>query len=210
MDQHTYEIRRTGLAFVLLLVVVGVDSYGFAQSRSLSVASQLGDVAGDATAFLIVLFAAAISWVLDKLGREHSHNHPESIVAALVNLLILFIAVVWVTKRAVFELFNPRPPVDEWTVLAAPMIAAIAYWVINSYLKEGEDTTIAADSLRAHVKADVGSSAVVFFTTLLALIIQTSWINPVGGIVVSIIFIWLSGELIGKIRRHIRGNRGSL
>lgn len=199
MNNHVDEVVRAGLSLFFLATVFTLEAISVYLTGSLTIASQLVDVVGDTAAVFIVLSVSTISWWKDKVGRDHVQNHPESSVAAVVNLFILLIGVIAITSRSIFEFTSPREPVDEWLLLVVPVIAGAIYWGVNRLLSKSKEPTLAIESLRIHVKADVRSSIVVFFATFLTLAIRTSWINPLGGLIVAAILLLVSRELGQKI-----------
>ncbi|OGY25707.1 MAG: hypothetical protein A2134_02555 [Candidatus Woykebacteria bacterium RBG_16_39_9b] len=189
----------------MLLAVAATGEYiGFHIVGSLPLAAHLMDVGGDLAAYSIACLTAFYSWFRDMLGREHKENHTEDVLAASFNTLGIAVVATLMAGRVYDSFTDPDPPEREWLVLLAPTAAFFVYWAIHWILDKMEESNINIEALEAHVVSDRLTSAVVFCATLATLILRTSWINPIGGMVVIAVLVWVFASLIRKIRNSMR------
>ncbi len=205
-------MRGSAYLFPALLFILVWEAPAAFFNNRLAVGAHSFDVFSDVIAFLIVTAGAAFSGILDDHGREHKSLHLEQRLIAIVSLLILWIGAVLVLAKAVASFgdeSSARDPGDWWVVIG-PSLAVLVYWWVDARLKVLSPQDLTAASLAAHVRGDVLVSLVALSLTVLSLVIQNGWVNPLGGIAMSAILLYVSRDLIKLIWRANSDSHGVL
>lgn len=198
---HYQTLRSSIVLFPALLVVLFLEAPAVFLQGRLAVGAHSLDVLSDVLAFLIVIVGALFSGLLDDHGRIHKDLHREQKLIAIVNLGVIWVGALLVLGKSLTSFGDSSElSLRDWWVVSGPLLAVGVYWMIGKRLEAIKDGDLTAASLDAHVKGDVAVSAVALFLTALSLVFHESWVNSVGGIVMSSILFFVSLGLIKNIR----------
>lgn len=189
MHTHQATTFRLFLACMFLSVVLALEIIGFKYSGSLILLAHLAEVSADALGFIAALLVSIYSWRADSQGRLHTKNHPEEDLNAKVNLTVMGIGVAYALVRSVMGLFNPEV-IDSYWALIGPAVSVGIYLLINSVITSTE-TSWGTETLKSHTIGDVLASTIVLATSVIALTIGISWVNPTGAIFIVIVLGWI-------------------
>ncbi len=210
--EHYQTLRRSVMLFPALLFVLLLEAPAAFFSNRLAVGAHSFDVFSDVISFLIVSAGAAFSGFLDDHGRQHKKLHREQKLIAIVSLLILWLGAVLVFAKSVasFGHAGEARGLADWWVVIGPSLAVGVYWWVEKKLEDISLEDLTAASLVTHVRGDVLVSLVALILTVLSLVISNSWINPTGGILMSVILVIVSRGLIKRIWRAGLDSKGVL
>lgn len=158
-------------ALALTCVVLVVELAGGLVSHSLALLSDAGHVLTDVFALGLAWFAVAQARRPADLRRSYGY-HRVSILAALVNSLILIGIVVAIAYEALRRLSTPEP-VQGGIVIVTALIGI----AINSYVAfgiRGETRSLNMRAALIHVVGDIGASVGVVIAG--AVILLTGWL----------------------------------
>lgn len=172
------------VATLLLSLVLVAEVASFEKSGSLVIFVHFWEILADAAGYLTLLFVSVYSWWKDSNGREHGH-HTEDDKAAEINLWIMLIGIIISSAKIAEGFFRPEPIESSWS-LFGPICAFVIY-VIIIFTVKNQDKSSGINALRGHVLGDVASSIIVVLSTILALNIETKWINPSAGLLIIVI-----------------------
>ena len=195
---HSPPIKSSNNAFmigiILNIIFVFIEAiYGF-MSHSLALLADAGhnlsDVAG-----------LAIAWTAFWISQKKPTSQftfglrKSSILSALINSLILLVAVGIMIWEAIHRLWNPAS-IHSPTV----MIVASIGIVINSltallFLKNKEDD-INLKGAYLHMAADALISLGVVFTAVVIYYTNWNWLDPIVSLVISLIIIFGTWDLL--------------
>lgn len=190
-------ITLPGLVLILALELPAVFV-----GHQLAVFAHIFDIVSDIVAFLAVIIAALVSGVLDDRGREHKHLHSEQTFVARVNFALLLFGGLLVITLAVVNMGEKSEKIswEEWWVLLGPTLAFVIYLWIGKRLQQVSVRDITTASLDQHIKGDVLLAIGVGLLTILNMLVQTSWANSVGGVVMGLVLVILAANLYQQIK----------
>jgi len=200
------------LAFV---VIEGV--YGFL-SNSMALLADAGHNFSD----VLGLIAAWAASVLAQRGPTQRYTYglrSSSILAALLNAIILLIAVGGIAVEAVQRLFAPEP-VGGLTVIIVAGAGVIINGLSALLLARGHQDDLNVKSAFAHMVSDAVVSLGVVASGVLILLTGWLWLDPVTSIVIAAVIVIGTWNLLrhsldmalhavppgidaGKVRRHL-------
>lgn len=195
-----------------LLLVIGIEAFASFDADRLAINAHAFDVVSDVGAFGLVAVGGFVSGNLDNRGRTHKPVHREQIGVSVFNLLALVGGAIFVFTRSLWS-FKAGSSVsgwENWWVVFGPALAIFIYWWMRHRVKELSTHDLTVASMEAHIKADLYVALIVTVLTVLSMSIQISWISPVGGIIVSVIYLWICSDLLKQIRveTRLRYSRG--
>jgi len=172
------------VALGLTCVVLLVELAGGLASHSLALLSDAGHVLTDVFALGLAWFAVAQANRPADQRRSYGY-HRVSILAALLNSLVLIGIVIAIGFEAVRRLANPQPVHGDIVIVAA--LAGIA---INAYVVFGLRRDTHSLNMRAaliHVIGDIGASVGVVLAGVVILL--TGWlpIDPLLSIAIAVL-----------------------
>ncbi len=159
-------------ALALTCAVLAVELAGGLLSHSLALLSDAGHVLTDVFALGLAWFA--VEQARRPADRRRSYGYQRvSILAALVNSVILIVIVIAIAIEAARRLANPEP-VQGAVVIAAALVAiAVNVYVVLGLRSPGKSLNVRAALL--HVTGDIGASAGVVVAG--AVILLTHWLS---------------------------------
>ena len=172
------------VALALTCLVLGVELAGGLLSHSLALLSDAGHVLTDVFALGLAWFAVAQANRPADQRRSYGY-HRVSILAALLNSLVLIGIVIAIGLEALRRLANPEPVHGDIVIVAA--LAGIA---INAYVVFGLRGDTHSLNMRAaliHVIGDIGASVGVVLAGVVILL--TGWlpIDPLLSIAIAVL-----------------------
>ena len=181
-----------GIALNLGFVVVEAI-YGFIAGSMALIADaghNLSDVLG-----LVVAWAGA-RMALRSPSRRFSYGLKKaSILAALINALLLLVAIGAIAAEAVRRLFNPSLP-DGATVMAVAAVGIVINGATALLFARGATHDINIRGAFLHMSADAAVSAAVVVAGLLILTTGQQWIDPVMSLAIAAVIFWSSIALL--------------
>ncbi len=207
-DHNHYETFSGSVALLpWLLLVLLFEGAAIYLGNELAINAHSFDVLSDVLAFLIVIVGAAFSGLLDDRGRSHRETHREQRGIAVINLLVLWFGAALVFWKSLLSFGEPVATVSlqDWWVIVGPALAVVVYWQVGKKLHQFSPNDLTVQSLDTHVKADVFVSVLALVLTVLNLTVGRSFINPVGGIIMSLTLFYISIELLRQVvKREIK------
>ena len=189
--EHFARAFAIGIALNIAFVVVEVV-FGF-RANSMALLSDAGHNFSD-------VLSLAIAWSGSALARRGSSPRftyglkKASILAALANALLLFVAVGAIGAEAIRRLFHPSPS-NLSTIM---IVATIGIWVngLTAVLFARGQHDLNIRSAFLHMVADAAVSAAVVVAGLVILWTGQQWVDPVMSLAVAIIILWGSVGLL--------------
>jgi cobalt-zinc-cadmium efflux system protein len=191
---HDDFTRAFALGILLNVAIVVVQlAYGFLANSMALIADgghNLSDVLG-----LMVAWAGAMMAKRSPSRRFTYGLKKASILAALINALILLVAVGAIAGEAVRRLFHPAAA-DAHVIIwvAAASIAVNLATALLFARGRAHDLNVRAAFL--HMAADAAVSAAVVVAGFLILWTGRQWFDPLASIVVAIVILWGSVGLM--------------
>ena len=184
-----------GIALNAGFVVVEIV-YGF-QANSMALLSDAGHNFSDVLGLMV-------AWAGGALARRGSSPRftygfkKASILAALINALLLFVAVGAIGAEAIRRLVHPSVAHGETIMVVAAI--GIAINAITALLFVGGRHDINVRGAFLHMVADATVSAAVVFAGLVIFLTGQQWVDPVMSLAVSVVILWGS---IGLLRESV-------
>jgi cobalt-zinc-cadmium efflux system protein len=181
-----------GIALNLGFVVVEAI-YGFLAGSMALVADaghNLSDVLG-----LVVAWAGARMAQASASRRFTYGLKKASILAALINALLLLVAIGAIAAEAVRRLFNPATT-DGATVMAVAAVGIVINGATALLFAGGRKHDINIRGAFLHMSADAAVSAAVVLAGLLILTTGQQWIDPVMSLAIAGVIVWASFGLL--------------
>jgi cobalt-zinc-cadmium efflux system protein len=184
-----------GIALNTGFVVVEIV-YGF-QANSMALLSDAGHNFSDVLGLMV-------AWAGGALARRGSSPRftygfkKASILAALINALLLFVAVGAIGAEAIRRLVHPSVAHGETIMVVAAI--GIAINAITALLFVGGRHDINVRGAFLHMVADATVSAAVVFAGLVIFLTGQQWVDPVMSLAVSVVILWGS---IGLLRESV-------
>ena len=195
---HTHAPKNFGRAFaigiVLNIAFVAIEAgYGFA-ANSVALLADAGHNLSD-------VLGLVIAWVASMLaGRPPSTRYTyglrgSSILAAMLNALLLLVAVGGIVWEAVHRILAPEPVAGMTVIVVAAIGIAIngfTAWLFASGRKG--DLNIRGAYL--HMAADAAVSAGVVVAGLVILQTGWLWLDPIVSLVIAGVIVWSTWGLL--------------
>lgn len=144
----------------------------------------LSDVLG-----LVVGWAGAVMAKRSPTRRFTYGLKKASILAALINGLLLLVAVGAIAAEAVRRLFNPVPA-EAQTMIWVAAVAIVGNLVTAMLFARGRARDLNARAAYQHMAADAAVSAAVVFAGLVILWTGQAWVDPAMSLAVALVIAW--------------------
>ncbi len=180
------------VALVVIQVVYGVLAHSTALLAD--AAHNFGDALG-----LLVAWSAYVLARKYPTERYTYGFRSTSILAALVNAVILLIATGGITWEAVQRLFEPQPVAGQ-TVIAVATIGIVINGLTAWMLMAGRHGDLNVRGAYIHMLADASVSAGVVVGGMVILLTGWNWIDSAISLAISAIIVWGTW---GLLRRSI-------
>jgi len=185
-----------GISLNLGFVVVETI-FGFLAGSMALVADaghNLSDVLG-----LVVAWAGA-KMAQTSASRRFTYGLKKaSILAALINALLLLVAIGAISAEAIRRLFNPAPA-DGATVMAVAAVGIVINGATALLFARGREHDINIRGAFLHMSVDAAVSATVVVAGFLMLSTGQLWIDPVMGLAIAGVIFWSS---IGLLKESV-------
>jgi cobalt-zinc-cadmium efflux system protein len=196
--QHDDFTRAFALGIALNVAIVVIELvYGFLANSMALVADgghNLSDVLG-----LVVGWAGAVMAKRSPSPRFSYGLKKASILAALINALLLLVAVGAIAAEAVRRLLHPAPAQAQTMIWVAA--AAIVVNLLTALLfAKGREHDINVRAAFQHMAADAAVSAAVVFAGFVILWTGQQWVDPVMSLAVAAVILWGS---VGLMRESV-------
>ena len=180
-------------ALVLTCVVLAVELAGGLLSHSLALLSDAGHVLTDVFALGLAWFAVEQANRPADKRRSYGY-HRVSILAALVNSIVLIGIVIAIGYEALRRLANPEPVQGGIVIIAALLGIAINLYVAFGLRGDSHNLNMRAALL--HVTGDIGASIGVVLAG--AVILLTGWlyIDPLLSIVIAVLIAYGAWRIV--------------
>ena len=118
-----------------------------------------------------------------------------SILAALINALLLMLAVGAIAAEAIRRLFNPEPA-HAPTMIWVAAVAIVVNLLTAMLFAGGRKRDINVRAAYQHMAADAVVSAAVVFAGFVILWTGQAWVDPVMSLAVAVVILWGSFGLM--------------
>src|SRR4051812_42876228 len=197
-SHHHHPHADFGRAFAIGIVlnpgfVIAEAIFGFiANSMSLlaDAGHNLSDVLG-----LVVGWAGAVMARRSASPRFTYGLKKASILAALINALLLLVAVGAIAAEAVRRLFHPAAT-EAQTMIWVAGVAILGNLLTALLFARGRAHDLNVRAAFTHMAADAAVSGAVVFAGLLILWSGRQWVDPAMGIAVALVILWGSFGLL--------------
>jgi cobalt-zinc-cadmium efflux system protein len=193
---HSHQDFTTAFALgiALNLAIVAIELlYGFMANSMALIADgghNLSDVLG-----LIVGWAGAVMAKRSPSPRFTYGLKKASILAALINALLLLVAVGAIAAEAVRRLLHPAPA-EAHTMIWVAAIAIFVNVATALLFARGRERDINVRAAFQHMAADAAVSAAVVFAGFVILRTGQQWVDPVMSLAVAGVILWGSFGLL--------------
>jgi cobalt-zinc-cadmium efflux system protein len=181
-----------GTALNLAFVVLEVG-YGFA-SHSMALLADAGHNLSDVAALLIAWGASALARQRPNTRFTYGYR-GSSILAALLNAVILFIAVGAIGLESVQRLLEPGP-VASATVIVVAAIGIVVNGVTTLFFMRGRQRDLNIRSAYLHMAADTLVSVGVVLAGALMMATGWLWLDPVVGLAIVAVIVVGTWDLL--------------
>lgn len=165
------------LGFVIVEAVYGVASGSMALLADAG--HNLSDVLG-----LVIAWGAAILARRRPQGRYTYGLRSSSILAALLNAVMLLVALGVIAVEAVRRFFEPAP-VAEWTVIVVAAIGILINGVTAILFMSGRKDDLNIKGAFLHMAADAGVSLGVVLAGFVILKTGWTWLDPAVSLIIA-------------------------
>ena len=194
---HADFTRAFAIGIALNVGFVAIEVvFGF-RANSMALLSDAGHNFSD-------VLGLVIAWAGGALARRGSSPRftyglkKASILAALANALLLFVAVGAIGAEAIRRLFHPSPAQGETIMIVAAVGIAVNGITALLFARGQHDLNVRGAFL--HMAADAAVSAAVVFAGLVILWTGQQWVDPVMSLAVAVIILWGS---IGLLKESV-------
>ena len=184
------------MGIVLNTLFVAVEAgYGFA-ANSMALLADAGHNLGD-------VLGLVVAWIGARLVQRRASPRftyglkKSSILAALINALLLLIAVGGIGAEAIRRLFNPESS-DGNLVMAVAAVGIVINAATALLFARGRKGDINIRGAYLHMMADAAVSAGVVAAGALILWTGARWIDPATSLVVAAIILWGTWGLLAE------------
>lgn len=185
-----------GIALNIAIVLVELIAGLLANSMALVAdgGHNLSDVLG-----LVVGWAGAVMAKRSPSARFTYGLKKASILAALINALLLMVAVGAIAAEAVDRLVRPSAP-DARTMIWVGAVAIVANLLTASLFARGRERDINVRAAFQHMAADAAVSGAVVFAGFVILWTGQRWVDPAMSLAVAGVILWGS---VGLMRESV-------
>lgn len=176
------------LGIVILEVVFGL--IGNSMALLADAGHNLSDVLG-----LVVGWAGAVMARRSPTRRFTYGLKKASILAALINGLLLMVAVGAIAAEAIRRLFDPAPAEGQ-TMIWVAAVAIVGNLVTAMLFARGRARDLNARAAYQHMAADAAVSAAVVFAGFVILWTGQWWVDPAMSLAVAVVIAWGSFGLL--------------
>ena len=190
--------RAFALGIVLNLAIVVIETvYGFL-ANSMALLADAGHNLSDVLS-LVVAWAGAHMAKRSPSRRFTYGLKKASILSALINALLLLLAVGAIAAEAIRRLFNPAQAEAQTMIWVAAVAIGVNLLTALLFVR-GRERDINVRAAFQHMAADAAVSAAVVFAGIVILMTGQQWVDPVMSLAVAAIILWGS---IGLMKESV-------
>lgn len=185
-----------GIVLNVIFIVIEVI-YGLSANSS----ALLADAGHNASDVLSLFFAWGAAWIaLKKPSGKYTYGlRRTTILVSLLNAVMLLIAVVFITIEAIEKIHNPSE-IAGGTVMIVAGIGVIINGITALLFMKGQKEDLNIKGAFLHMAADAGVSLGVVIGSLLIMMFNILWIDPVMSfIIVAVIVYGTWGLLVDSL-----------
>jgi cobalt-zinc-cadmium efflux system protein len=175
-------------AFVITEVVAGLAG------GSMALLADAGHNFGDVLALLLA-WGASILAAKPPSQRFTYGFKSSSILAAIANAALLWVALGAILLETIRRLFNPEPS-DGMTMLVVASIGIAINGLSAALFARGRKSNLNLRAAFQHLLADAAVSAGVVVAGLAIILTGRSWIDPVTSLLITLVIGWGSWGLL--------------
>jgi cobalt-zinc-cadmium efflux system protein len=196
--EHTHDPSEYNWAFGLGVAlnvgfVIVEAIFGFL-AGSLALLADAGHNAGDVVGLLLAWGANLL--MQRPATRRHTYGwRGSSILAAMLNALILLVAVGGIAREAVGRFANPAP-VASATVIWVAAVGTVINLVTALLFVSGRKRDLNVRGAFTHMAADAGVSAGVVVAGLVIRLTGWLWLDPSVSLVIAGVIFWSTWGLL--------------
>lgn len=198
---HHHDIAMDGpptrafqLSILINLLFVFVEIYYGYFSNSLSLMADAGHNLGD-------VFALVLSWLGYRLSRSQPSSRFSfglkkfSILAALINALVLVLGSFWILKEA-YERFYSTQPQDGPVMMAVALVGIVINFGSALLFRQSQQSDLNMKSAYLHLMGDALVSLGVVVAGFFIFWKNWSWVDPVLSAVIVFIILYGTWDLL--------------
>jgi cobalt-zinc-cadmium efflux system protein len=186
--------RRMWVALAINLGLFVIEVVGGILAGSLAVLADAGHLLSDVASIVLALVAARLASLPASGQRTFGYMRSE-VLAALVNGLLLVAVSVGIGVAAVGRLSDP-PEIEGGAVLALGVLGLLGNVAATLVLARGERADLNLEGVLRHSAADALGSFGVVIAGLVVLLGGSDIVDPIVGILISILVLLSSWRLI--------------
>jgi cobalt-zinc-cadmium efflux system protein len=189
---HVHELAHFGRAFAVaallnIALVVAQIIYGVL-AHSVALLADAGHNFGDVLGLLLAWGGQAMSNRLPTKRYTYGFQSA-SIIAALLNSLILLVATGAIAWQAILRIYNPSD-VAGVTVMIVAAIGIIVNGASAALLMAGRRQDLNVRAACLHLFGDAAISLGVVVTGGVIAVTAWDWLDPVASLVISALIVW--------------------
>ncbi len=180
--------RAFAVGVLLNVIFVGLEfSFGFF-ANSLALIADAGHNLSDVLGLLLAWGASVLARRLPTSKRTYGMRRA-SILAALGNAALLFVAVGGIAWEAVRRFANPAP-VESGIVMAVAAVGIVINTITALMFMRGSHNDLNLRGAFLHMAADALVSLGVVIAGLMILMTNWLWLDPVTSLIIVAVIIW--------------------
>jgi len=210
MDSHRHDHRHThtpknfgpmfAIATALNVALVVVQVFYGIVAHSVALLADAGHNFGDALG-LVIAWGAHVLARLNPTARYTYGFRSASILAALLNGVILLVATGAIAWEAIGRFFEPSEVAGMTVMIVATvgiLINGLSAWLLMS----GQKTDLNIRGAFLHMVADAAVSLGVVIAGGLILLTGWNWLDPAVSIAISLVIVWGTWGLLRGAINH--------
>ena len=207
---HAHDLRGASkkslvIALILISTYMVAEVVGGLWSGSLALIADAGHMLTDAAAIAMALVAM---WIAEKAASaEHTFGYYRTeVLAALANLISLWVIAGWIVFEAYHRLFVEEVEVIGWPVLIVGfgglLINIAAAWVLH----RSSEHSVNVEGAMQHVIADaLGSVAVIVAGAVIIItdMMGNPWhvVDPILSAIIALLIVYNTRKLIVRVMK---------
>jgi cobalt-zinc-cadmium efflux system protein len=193
MERMTDQGATLKRALALTCVILAVELAGGVVSHSLALLSDAGHVLTDVFALGLAWFAVAQA--KRPADRRRSYGYQRvSILAALVNSVLLIVIVLAIAIEAGRRLTHPEPVQGVVVIVSALVAIAVNAYVAFGLRGHGKSLNLRAALL--HVTGDIGASVGVVVAGAVILLTRWLYIDPILSLGIAVLIAYGAWRIV--------------
>ena len=195
---HSHAPANFGRAFAIGIAlnaafVLIEAAYGFV-SNSTALLADAGHNLSDVLGLLVAWIAAVLSQRPPTPRLTYGLRNT-SILAALLNAILLLIASGAILLEAIQRLIHPEP-IESLTVIVVAAIGIVINGVTAMLFASGRKTDINIRGAYLHMVADAAISLGVVISAAIILATNWLWIDPAMSLIIVVVIVWGTWSLL--------------